>query len=355
MACRSILGLIATLDGLRKGGEDIAPVLARHGLDLDHVDPTALIDRALELRIYSEVVEVLRDPLAGLKAGSNFGIGSYGPFIMLVMTCATVYEAFRTGVAYQRLTYLYGTLRLEPGERASRLVLTPLPLPPRVFRFRVDGEVSGTLKLVRDLQMTFGLDLSPERIDMPYPRPAEADAYEALFRCPVHWGETEARIHIPNAYLQLRFPTADANAHRAYRAQCDQLLRQLEANSESFRDRVLAQLTLFSGGLPAAAEVAAGLGMSERSFRRRLTEEDTSFRALVDEVRYGKARALLRESRLPVEAIALQLGYSEAAGFIHAFRRWSGQTPAAWRRGTQGRANPAPFPSPDAGKTPGIP
>lgn len=332
MASRSILGLISTVDGLRKLGEDVAPVLARHGIDLDHVDPSAHIDRALELRIYVEVADVLRDPLAGLKAGTNFGIGSYGPFVMLVMTCENAWEAFRVGVQYQQLTYLYGTIRLEPGERTSTLALVPLPLPPRAFRFRVDGEVSGTWKLVRDLQSTFGLDLAAERIDMPYPRPAEARAYEELFGCPVRWGETEARFHIRNEHLQTRFPTADVNAHRFYRAQCDRLLLELAADSTSMQERVREHLALFSGSFPSAADVASALGTSERTLRRQLGAEGQGFRALLDEVRQAKARHLLTTTALAVDAIAQQLGYAEAASFIHAFQRWTGETPAAFRR-----------------------
>lgn len=331
MASRSIVGLLATFDGLRKLGEDIDPVLARFGLDLDRVDPTARIDRALELRIYTAVAEVLRDPLAGLKAGTNFGIGSYGPFTMLVMTCANAYEAFQVGVRYQQLTYLFGTLRFEPGEGASALVLTPPALAGRAFRFRVDGEASGTLKLVHDLQATFGLDLNAERVVMPYPRPPEAAEYEALFRCPVAWDGRETRFIIRNEHLRLPFPTADATAHRFFRAECDRLMVELNVDEEDMATRVRAHLALHSDSMPGIAEVAAALGTSERSLRRRLQEEGRGFRELVDEVRFVKAKQLLRED-LPVDAVAQALGYSESAAFIHAFRRWAGVTPAAWRR-----------------------
>ncbi|MFZ5723076.1 MAG: AraC family transcriptional regulator ligand-binding domain-containing protein [Pseudomonadota bacterium] len=332
MASRSILGLISTLDGLRRLGEDVAPVLSRYGIDLDHVDPTARLDRDLELRIYTEVAEVLKDPLAGLKAGAGFGIGSYGPFTMLVMTCDTAYEAFRTGIRYQQLTYLFGTLRLETGTDLSALVLTPLPLPGKAFRFRVDGELSGTWKLVRDLQTTFGLDLSAAGIDMPYPKPPEHAAYEALFGCAVRWGEPEARCWIRNEDLQVRLPTADPAAHRYFRAQCDQLLTELNPAEEALTARVKLHLGLLAGSTPSAAGVAAALGVSERTFRRQLEAEGTGFRQLLDEVRYEKARQLLATTGQPVEAIAQQLGYAEAASFIHAFRRWSGDTPAAFRR-----------------------
>lgn len=332
MASRSILGLISTLDGLRKLGEDIAPVLTRYGIDLDRVDPTARIDRELELRIYIDVAAVLQDPLAGLKAGTNFGIGSYGPFTMLVMTCPTAWEAFRTGIQYQQLTYLFGTLSMQTGPELSALVLKPLPLPGAAFRFRVDGELSGTWKLLRDLQTTFGMDLGAAGIDMPYAKPPEYAAYEALFGCPVRWGETEARCWIRNADLQTRLPTADPVAHQYFRAQCDQLLRELNDVRESLGERVKLHIGLFSGELPGAAAVAGALGMSERTLRRQLGEEGSNFRALLDAVRYRKAQQLLAGSAQGVEAIAQQLGYAESASFIHAFQRWSGETPAAWRR-----------------------
>ena len=101
------------------------------------------------------------------------------------------------------------------------------------------------------------------------------------------------------------------------------------------------------GGPDVIEEVAAALGVSERSLRRQLGEEGSSFRALVDDVRYVKARQLLGEGRLPVEAIAQQLGYSEAAAFIHAFKRWAGQSPTAYREALPGgRPHSAPQPTP---------
>lgn len=334
MASRSILGLIYIMRGLRGLGENPDPVLARYGIDIDGVDPTARIDRSLELRVYSEVAATLGDPLAGLKAGTTFGLAGYGPFTMLVMTCATAYESFVTGIRYQELTYLFGTLRLEPGDPLSALVLTPARLPEPAFRFRVDGEISGTLKLLNDLQAAFGQDLRAERVDMPYPRPPQARAYEELFRCPVSWDHAEARFWLRNEHLQLRLPTADPTAHAYYRRQCDELLAQLRAEDENLSARVRGFLALFSGHYPSADEVAAAFGMTARSFRRQLGLEGSSFRALLEGVRQDKACELLAGGRRPVDEVARQLGYAEAASFIHAFRRWTGQTPAAWRKST---------------------
>ena len=334
MSTRSVLGLIYMLQGLKHFGADPEPVLRKHGLSSEQLDPSTRIDRTRELRIYADLAETMDDPLIGLKLGGFYGLAGYGPLVMLLMTCATAYEALQTGVRYQKLTYLYGTLRLEPGEQRSALILDPMAMAHKVYRFRVDGEVSGTFKMVRDMQATMGMDLRPERVDLPYPKPPEAVAYEQHFGCPVRFGEREARFWLRNEHLQLKLPTADPNAHAMYRTMCDQQLKSQEASSDTLADRVLTHLGLFSGEFPSAEAVAKSFGISERSLRRQLSEEDgRNYRELLAEARYAKARHLLRNTTLPIEEVAQQIGYAESAAFIHAFQRWAGQSPKAYRKG----------------------
>lgn len=332
MATRSVLGLIYTLQGLRQCGEEVDSVLLHYGMELDKIDPNTRIERSRELQIYADLARGVRNPLSGLRAGNAFGFAGYGPLVMLLMTCQNAYESFQIGVRYQQLTFLFGTLSFQPGETLSALVLKPMPMPEPVFRFRVDGEVAGTVKLAKDMQVALGVDVKPERIDMPYPAPPEARAYEEQFNCPVRFGEAEARIWIRNEYLNLRFPTADPNAHAMYRAVCDQQLIQQRENLDRLADRVVTHLELFVQSYPSAAEVARSFDMSERHLRRQLADEGSSFRDLLGQARQRKALHLLRNSSLSVEAVGQQLGYAEPAAFIHAFQRWEGCTPAAWRR-----------------------
>jgi len=331
MTSRSILGLMYTMQGLRQLGEDPAPVLARHGLELDALDPTARIDRTQELRLYTEVAEHLRDPAAGLHVGRFMGFAGYGPLTMLLMTCNDTLHAIEEGIRYQALTYLYSTLSFQRGEQESTLTLSPPPLDPRVLRFRVDTEMSGTFKLINDLQATFGAAVRPDRVDIPYPRPESVSAYEAHYGCTVRFGREHARFWVRNDLLDLRFPTADPVAHAVYRRQCDQQLQSYQSELEGLTQQVGRYLELFSERFPDAAEVARFFSLTERGMRRRLSEEGSSFRDLLGSVRYAKARDLLRTTELNVETIAERLGYSEPAAFIHAFQRWSSQTPLAYR------------------------
>lgn len=331
MSTRSILGLMYMMQGLQQLGEDPRPVLARHGLSLDTLDPSTRIERARELQIYSDLASQLRDPTAGLKLGNFFGLGGYGPLVMLLMTCQTVYEAFQAGVRYQQLTYLYSTMSFEPGERHSALVLTPMPMAAQAFRFRIDGEIAGTQKMIRDIQSTMGLALAAERIDFPYAAPAEAAAYEAFFGCPLRFGERQARFWIRNEHLQLKLPSADPVAHAMYRQLCDQQLVAQQADTSQLADRVMNHLAMFTHSYPSAADVARSFDMSERSLRRQLSEEGRSFRDLLGQARHQKARQLLNQTSQSIEAIAHQLGYAEAAAFIHAFQRWEGCSPSSYR------------------------
>ncbi|MCC6201283.1 MAG: AraC family transcriptional regulator ligand-binding domain-containing protein [Moraxellaceae bacterium] len=332
MSNRSILGMLYILRGLHELGEDITPVLDRYGIDLNKVDPTARIERSLELKIYVEVAYQLKDPLAGLKIGTFFGFAGYGPLTMLLMTCANAYEALQIGIRYQQLTFLFGHLSFEPGENQSALVIAPITLPEKAYRFRVDGELSGTYKLLRDMQQALGVSMHALRVEVPYACPDDADAYETHFNCPVEFGGSpNIRFWIDNTTLQLRFPTADPTAHAMYKTLCDQQLVTQRHDMALLTDKVLSHLDLFSERFPNAASVASVFDIAERTLRRQLSEENTSFRELLDQVRFRKAQMLLTGSALPVESIAVQLGYAESAAFIHAFQRWSGTTPAAFR------------------------
>ena len=78
---------------------------------------------------------------------------------------------------------------------------------------------------------------------------------------------------------------------------------------------------------------ADALAISARTLSRRLADEGTSFRVLLDDVRREFACALLQDRSLSVGDVAFFLQYSEPAAFHRSFRRWTGQTPRAFRYG----------------------
>ena len=331
MSTRSVLGLVYTLEALKAYGISIEPILKKYGISLKTISPEAEIERSLELQIYTELADQMDDPLTGLNIGKGMSLAGYGQFIMLLMSCQNAWEAFKTGEKYQQLTYLFGQLSMETGEKESSLVITPVPLPKNCERFLIDRDISGTFQLISDIQHNIGVSVSPVRIELPYPRPPEHAAYEERFQCPVSFGHDRIRAVIKNRDLAIHFPGANRTAFALYKKQCDQILSQRENQAPQLGSNIKKYLTLFSERLPGAEAAAITFGMSERSLRRKLSQEGTSFRKLVDEVKSAKARHLLMNTRLTIEAIAQELGYAEAAAFVHAFRRWENESPAQYR------------------------
>ncbi len=83
-----------------------------------------------------------------------------------------------------------------------------------------------------------------------------------------------------------------------------------------------------------SVEGVSGLfGMSRRTLSRRLKSEGASFNDILNGVRFEVAAQLLAETEIPLAQIAAALDYAEPSAFTHAFRRWSGSSPAEWRRG----------------------
>ena len=90
--------------------------------------------------------------------------------------------------------------------------------------------------------------------------------------------------------------------------------------------------TLPPGEIPDMAVAARDLGISERALRRHLAAEGTSYRHLVRSAREALAKRLLRESSSAIKELAVSLGFVDAAAFNHAFKRWTGLSPAEYRR-----------------------
>jgi AraC-like DNA-binding protein len=91
---------------------------------------------------------------------------------------------------------------------------------------------------------------------------------------------------------------------------------------------------------PSAAQMAASLGVGERTLARRLAAEGATYRRVIDEVRHDIARRYIEESELTFGQIAYLLGYAEQSAFTSAFRRWTGLSPRRFR--VRGAARPEP-------------
>jgi AraC-like DNA-binding protein len=89
--------------------------------------------------------------------------------------------------------------------------------------------------------------------------------------------------------------------------------------------------------------VARRLKMSTRTLKRKLRQEGTSYRNIVDDLRTQLAIEYLRDTKLAMDDVASCLGFRDVASFRDAFRRWTKETPSAFRRRTKMARDRADF------------
>ncbi|MES0875169.1 helix-turn-helix transcriptional regulator [Sinimarinibacterium thermocellulolyticum] len=137
---------------------------------------------------------------------------------------------------------------------------------------------------------------------------------------------------LPHSLSAAAGGSADAGLRALAESQAQALLATLGRESAVLDEikRVVARR--IANGPPTLDAVAVVIGLNARTLQRRLAEEGLSFRDVVEAVRKAQAERLLRCAELSLNQIAFLLGYAEQSSFHSAFRRWTGQSPGAWRR-----------------------
>lgn len=332
MSTRSVLSLVYAIHNLNDMGLDCSDILRKYGFSMDRLDPFGQIDRATELKILNELMPRIDDPICGLKLGQQFSLVGYGPFSLMLMTAPNAYDACRMGIQYQDLTYLYGKMELDLSPKNSGLNIYVSPLPDSVRDFLIDRDIAGTYQLLLDIMKIIDEPVEVKEVWIPHGDNNQSEAYEHVFGCNVRFNAPHSRLEIENVNLGLPFPQANPIAFNLYKAQCDNLLNERSQDSPHLAYQVESYLELFEYQFPKLQEVATLLAISERSLRRRLKTEETSFQQVLNRVRFNKAQSLLKNTQLSIDHIAERLGYSEPASFNHAFTRWAQVSPTIFRK-----------------------
>ena len=170
-------------------------------------------------------------------------------------------------------------------------------------------------------------------INFDFPQPEGFDKYFCRLnsRNIIRFDQSHFLASFDKSYLSLKMVNADPIASQIAINQCESELSELgERRRISMRVRDI--LTSSEQHYLSIEQVADRLHMSDRTLKRQLAAENTSFSTLVDEVRYRHATSLLSRTDYSLEQIADELGYSDVANFSRAFKRWSGRSPSSWRK-----------------------
>lgn len=308
-------------------GLDAAACLAGTGLAaVDLARDDAEVEAGQELAIARNLVGALGD-VAGLgaDAGSRYTLGSFGMAGFALLTAATGRDMLRLGVRFAPLSFAFIRPSLRESAAGAVVRLHDEEIPADVRALFVEREVTKVGRLVPALLGAAG----PVHVATSFDGARAAALRAALPGVDLRTGAARHELVVDRAALDAPLPQADAVTAAALERQCAEIVDRRRARTgvaAAVRGRLLADLA----SPPSMEAVAAALHVDERTLRRRLADEGTSFRALADEVRATLATELLRAG-VTVQEAAARLGYHDAAGFTRAYRRWTGTTPGRAR------------------------
>jgi len=322
------LGMATVIPALmRERGIDPDRLLAMVGLDpalFEDPDNRVAVDRLG--RLFGLCQQATRCEHFGLLVGRGAGPSALGAVGCLAQHSQTVGDALDNLVRHfhHHDRGAAPSLRFQ-GDVAMLGYAVFVPEVEAVDQLG-DSVIAAAFNLLRAI---CGPGWQPSEVLLGRRVPADPMPFRQFFGSAVRFNQETAAIVFPAHWLAKPVAGADPVLRRILERRVAELeMEAPQSLSDRLRSRLRAILLREKCSIEA---VAQHLDLHPRTLRRRLLEENTTYSALVDEVRFEIARQLLSVTSLTAGEIASALDYGDSAAFTRAFKRWSGLAPSAWR------------------------
>lgn len=319
-------------DALEDRDVPAQPLLLQYGLDAARfAEPGGRLSIPRYMRLGHAAIQLSGDPALGLRMGQFSRIQQLGLPGVTAALAPDLRAASRALIRFEPLYAQNYRGRSSLAEDAGGAWLSFYSISPynAYNRFVVDSVLAGWLSYLARIA---GQPLRPLRVEIEYPAPDYAARYEEFFGCPVEFAAGANRLRLDQASLALGNREHCPSTWRQMQEICEKEL-ELRTRTRTLRERVVQLLgPLLNGREPDLEEVAARLKLPTWTLRRKLAEEGTQFRSILNETRRDLAMIYIRDTDLAFGEIAYLLGFASAEAFQRAFKRWSGQPPGEYRR-----------------------
>lgn len=313
---------------------DAAALLSALGLDPDRPpDPKVMISDAAYYDMLERIAAQTDVTDLPVRVGASMRCDDYGALGLAWKAAGDLHGSLSRVARYARIwTSVVGyELRAHPR---GTLYILHRPGGRRLgVRLSNETTLVATLALAREVSP---VPVTPLEVVLRHDAPAAIAAHEDWFGCPVRFGADLDAILFSAETLRRPNLLGDEGISRYLLSHLDTELSEITPETTAAptlarqaRDAIAQAL---SEGAPRMPDIARGLGLSARSFHRRLAEDGLSFQGLTEQTRRELAEGLLRDERHSLAEIAFLTGFSEQSAFTRAFKRWVGRTPARYRK-----------------------
>lgn len=318
------------LSGVTRRSVDRAPFLNDAGIAEELLDePAARVTASQYIALFRSLIDRLDDECLGLLSRPL----KRGCF---ALTARSALGAPNLTVAIRRIAHTFRLVQddatleaVQDGNLAGVALRFLDPDAPRpIFADELLLRVYWRL-----LAWLAGGRLPAARFDFAFARPPHADFYDKVFPAPLRFDQPLSAVWFDGR--RLKDPVRrDEAALRSFLATAHSYVILPPRGKDSTSARVRQYLQQTEPAWPDLAATSAALHVSVSTLQRHLATEGTSFQTLKDELRRDIAIVRLNTSRVPLAALALELGFTDSAAFQRAFKGWTGSPPGAYRRGS---------------------
>jgi AraC-like DNA-binding protein len=310
---------------LKKAGVEPEPLLKEAGLAHHQIaDPDARLRVRDQINFLNLAASALHDDLLGFHLAQPIDLRELGLLYYALASSEMLSEALQRGARYSSI--VNEGISLTYVESAEVCITFEYV---GVSRHRDRHQIEFCMvTLVRICRQLAGLRVVPTRVRFTHRRDvADSECFE-FFGGDLEFGAATDEVAFAKSIRQMPIVSADPYLNKVLIAYCEEALSLRRKHGGAFRSSVEnAIVPLLPHGKARAGEIARRLGMSRRTFARRLALEGLTFSEVLQALRSDLAERYLVDEDLSVSRIAWLLGFQEVSAFTHAFKRWSGKTP----------------------------
>ena len=318
------LAIAKTLDDC---GSDSKAILQDLDIPLEiRVDPFERLPRSKVTELFNRAVSETRDPYFGLRTAKRLTLTTFHALGFSLVASTTLMDFLERFSRYFKIASDNANMFLEQNGNLTHLIIQPTS-------DLVGNETQDafTAFLVRFMNILYDGDFQAVEVElmraMPPPGP---QPYIEAFGCEVKFSMPTNKLIFNTE--QLNEPLLGGSKELA--EQNDQVVANFLAKLDK-TDIVMQVKSMviehLSTGNVSKAFIADKLHMSPRTLQNKLARHNTSFKELVEDIRFNLAREYLNQPYLSVNEITYILGFSDTSTFTRAFKRWSGHSPSQFR------------------------
>lgn len=290
-------------------------------------DPDIRIPASRVVALLERSAAVSGCPTFGLRMAESRRVSDFGAISLLIAHQATMRDALLSMVEFRQL--VNEALVIDVEEHPDVVVIREELLVPGQEQMRQSYELA-----VGVMYRMFRAQLGPRwralSVNFVHGPPPDLTVHNRLFGPICEFGSDFHGLTCSRADLNAPNPSADPALAR-FAERFVRSLPNADRQTASYDVQKAIHLLLPVGGA-SIGQVAAVLGINERTLQRRLAAEGAEFSGLLDEVRRDLVRRYVGGGALPMSRIAGLVGYARQSSFNRWFVEAFGASPSAWRK-----------------------